>query len=114
MNPPDPSEWVESSKTPAAAVREILTLLCEEERIVAIAPDLYMDADVVSEIRRRVIERLSSGPALSMSDLRDLLGTTRKYAVPLGEYLDRVGLTRREGDVRVLDPARVEPGTATP
>ena len=34
-----------------------------------------------------------------MAELRDLLGTTRKYAVPIGEYLDRIGLTRREGDV---------------
>jgi selenocysteine-specific elongation factor len=104
MNPPDPAEWVETSNARAAAVRELLTLLCEEERIVPIALDLYMDADVVSDIRRRVVERLSGGPPLSMSDLRDLLGTTRKYAVPIGEYLDRIGLTRREGDVRSLNP----------
>ena len=39
-----------------------------------------------------------------MADLRDLLGTTRKYAVPIGEYLDRVGLTVREGDLRRLGP----------
>ena len=35
-----------------------------------------------------------------MAEIRDLLGTTRKYAVPLCEYLDRVGVTRREGDLR--------------
>ncbi len=39
---------------------------------------------------------------MTMADLRDLLGTTRKYAVPIGEYLDRIGLTRREGDVRKI------------
>ena len=50
----------------------------------------------------RSIERLSDGSAMTMADLRDLLGTTRKYAVPIGEYLDRIGLTRREGDVRKL------------
>ena len=37
-----------------------------------------------------------------MAELRDLLGTTRKYAVPIGEYLDRIGLTVREGDLRRL------------
>ena len=37
-----------------------------------------------------------------MAEIRDLLGTTRKYAVPLCEYLDRVGVTRREGDLRFL------------
>ena len=45
-----------------------------------------------------------------MADLRDLLGTTRKYAVPFGEYLDRVGVTRREGDVRRLGDAPVASG----
>ena len=50
-------------------------------------------------------DRLSDGSAISMSELRDLLGTTRKYAVPIGEYLDRIGLTKREGDTRRLDPA---------
>ncbi len=39
---------------------------------------------------------------MSASPFRDLLGTTRKYAVPLCEYLDRIGVTRREGDLRIL------------
>ena len=43
---------------------------------------------------------------MTMADLRDLLNTTRKYAVPIGEYLDRIGLTRRDGDVRRLGQVR--------
>ena len=39
-----------------------------------------------------------------MSELRELLGTTRKYSVPIGEYLDRIGLTIRDGDLRRLNP----------
>ena len=46
-------------------------------------------------------ERLSAGPGLTVAEIRDLLGTTRKYAVPLCEYLDRVSVTRRDGDLRV-------------
>ena len=37
-----------------------------------------------------------------MAELRDLLGTTRKFAIPIGEYLDRIGLTVRRGDQRWL------------
>ena len=37
-----------------------------------------------------------------MAELRDLMGTTRKFAVPIGEYLDRIGWTRREGDARTI------------
>jgi selenocysteine-specific elongation factor len=51
---------------------------------------------------------------MTMADLRDLLGTTRKYAVPIGEYLDRIGLTRREGDLRRLGPASSGGGIEAP
>ena len=50
----------------------------------------------------RRTERLASGPGATVAEIRDLLGTTRKYAVPLCEYLDRVGVTRRDGDLRFL------------
>ena len=49
-----------------------------------------------------VRDRLAEGKGLTVAEIRDLLGTTRKYAVPLCEYLDRVGVTRRDGDLRVL------------
>lgn len=39
---------------------------------------------------------------LSVADFKDLTGLTRKYAIPLLEYLDRERLTRREGDERVI------------
>ena len=45
---------------------------------------------------------------MSAAEVRDLLGTTRKYAVPILEALDREGLTRRVGDMRVLADAPEE------
>ena len=53
-------------------------------------------------MKRRLTERLAAGPGLTVAEIRDILGTTRKYAVPICEYLDRVGFTRREGDLRLL------------
>jgi selenocysteine-specific elongation factor len=41
---------------------------------------------------------------VTVADIRDLLGTTRKYAVPLCEWLDSVGATVRSGDLRDLGP----------
>jgi len=63
-------------------------------------------------MRRLIAEKLAGSEAgLTVAEIRDLLGTTRKYAVPLCEYLDRVGVTRREGDLRFLaQPASVEGG----
>jgi selenocysteine-specific elongation factor len=102
FSPPDAAEMAAVAGSRASVVPELLTLLAEEERIVCIGPGLYLDFDVVAELRRRVSERLSDGSSLTMAELRDLLGTTRKFAVPIGEYLDRIGVTCREGDLRRL------------
>ena len=55
-----------------------------------------------AELRRRVGEGLAGSPGHTMSQIRDLLGTSRKYALPMCEYLDRIGFTRRQDDIRVL------------
>ena len=53
-------------------------------------------------MRKRVTDKLETVPAgVTVADIRDLLGTTRKYAVPLCEFLDKTGLTKRNGDLRV-------------
>jgi selenocysteine-specific elongation factor len=102
LSPPDTSELAHPSGTRAAVVPELLALLCDEQKLVEISPSLYLDFEIEAELRRKIIEHLSNGSAITMSDLRDLLGTTRKYAVPIGEYLDRIGVTKREGDMRRL------------
>jgi selenocysteine-specific elongation factor len=102
MSPPELGELAATAGQRALAVAELLTLLCDEDRLVAISSNLYLDADGEHELKRRVRERLKGGSTMTMSELRELLNTTRKYSVPIGEYLDRIGLTVREGDVRRL------------
>ena len=107
FSPPDPSEWSAKAGARASAVAELLALLVDEEQIVEIAPGFYLDRDAEAEMRRRVFDRLSGGGVMTMAEIRDLLGTSRKFAVPIGEYLDRIGWTCREGDARTLgDRAR--------
>jgi selenocysteine-specific elongation factor len=111
ISPPDASELAAIAGPRAAVVPDLLALLRDEQQIAEINPGLYLDTDAEAELRRKVKERLADGSTMTMADLRDLLGTTRKYAVPIGEYLDRIGLTRREGDLRRLGDtsATVEP-----
>ena len=52
-------------------------------------------------MRRLLQVKMAGGVGLTVAEIRDLLGTTRKYAIPLCEYLDRIGVTRREGDLRL-------------
>ena len=56
-------------------------------------------------MRELLREKMSGRDGLTLSAIRELLSTTRKYAVPICEYLDRIGFTRRVGDVRVLGTA---------
>ena len=107
MSPPEAADLAAAAGVRAAVVPELLALLRDEQKLAELSSGLFLDFDVEAELRRKVIERLSAGSTMTMADLRDLLGTTRKYAVPIGEYLDRIGLTRREGDVRKL--GQVEP-----
>lgn len=51
-----------------------------------------------------VVEALRRQGALTVAAVRDLLGTSRKYVLPLLEYLDTLGVTRRQGDLRVPGP----------
>jgi selenocysteine-specific elongation factor len=83
-------------------VPDLIALLVGEEQIVELAHPLYLDVEAEADLRRRVTERLADGARVTMAELRDVLGTTRKYSVPIGEYLDRIGLTVREGDTRRL------------
>jgi len=102
LSPPDASGLAGTAGLRAVIVPELLALLRDEQKLVELSPGFFLDFDIEVELRRKVAQRLANGSAITMADLRDLLGTTRKYAVPIGEYLDRIGLTRREGDVRKL------------
>jgi selenocysteine-specific elongation factor len=102
FQPPEPASFAGQAGGNAASLNDLLELCVAEGYLVPIANDLYLHADAESEMRRMISEKLAAGSALPVAEIRDLLGTTRKYAVPLCEYLDRIGLTRREGDLRVL------------
>ena len=62
-------------------------------------------------MRRLISEKLANSSGMTVAEIRDLLGTTRKYAVPFCEYLDRVGVTERQGDLRVLPQNATAPET---
>jgi selenocysteine-specific elongation factor len=105
MSPPDAGELAAAAGPRAGAVPDLLQLLRDEVQLVEINGQIFLDAAIAGDIQQRVSERLADGSAITMAELRDLLGTTRKFAVPIGEYLDRIGLTKRDGDVRRLGPA---------
>jgi selenocysteine-specific elongation factor len=102
FQPPEPKDFANQAGGNAAALKNIFEVAVAEGFLVPVSTDVYLHADVDADMRRRVTERLSSGTGATVAEIRDLLGTTRKFAVPICEYLDRVGLTRRDGDLRFL------------
>ena len=60
------------------------------------------DVEPISAIQDKLVTLLRERKEIGPSDIKDLLGVSRKYAIPLLEYLDRERVTRRVGDARVI------------
>ena len=82
-----------------AATRRYLE---EQGLAVRVAPDLLMLPDALSDAEARLRAHLVAHGAATVAQARDLLASSRKTVVPLLEYFDAQRLTRRDGDVRVL------------
>lgn len=87
------------------SVPQLLALAAANGDLVEISDDYYMHSDVEQQSKETLAEKLAEGTGMTMSEIRETLQTSRKYAVPFCEYLDRIGFTQRQGDVRVLAPA---------
>ncbi len=102
FQPPGIAELRKLAPHNQAAVTQLVELLSTQGRLVKISSEYYLHADCEQRMQELIRGRLAESAGLTVSEIRELLGTTRKYAVPLCEYLDRIGLTVRQGDLRVL------------
>jgi selenocysteine-specific elongation factor len=85
------------------SVPQLLELASQSGVLVKVDKDYYLHSDVAEEIKAKLSESFSSKPEMTMSEIRDIMETTRKFAVPICEYLDSSGFTIREGDKRRLN-----------
>ena len=67
-----------------------------------IADGIYFHRETIEEIRRVMKKYLEENERITAGDAKNLIGSTRKYSIPLLEQLDREGFTVRKGDYRVL------------
>lgn len=86
-------------------VPELVHYLEQQGRVVRLAEDLVLDAGALATARSRTRDFLREKGKLTVAEFRDLLGTSRKYALPLLDYFDTQRWTRRTGDERVAGPA---------
>ena len=103
FQPPDLSEVLK--EIPAAhRPPELVRYLLESEQVVKVTSELLYTRDQWRELVARVARHLSDHPTLTMGDFKNLVQVSRKYSIPVLEHLDRIGLTRREGDSRISGP----------
>jgi len=81
--------------------KEALEFLLTTGKAIKIGPTLVFHTERWNEIIEIIKEMLSGGETLSVSALREKLGSSRKFVVPILEETDRLGVTERQGDVRI-------------
>lgn len=84
-----------------AGIGKAFDTLLAKGAFVKVGDDLYRGTQI-AQIRARVEQFLRSNRQMTMAQFRDLIGTSRKYAVPLLEWFDARGITVRSGDYRML------------
>ena len=87
--------------TATGGSRRLAAALGQDGRLVQLAPDIALSRQTYDAWLRAVRGLFESSPSVTVREVRDALGTSRKYALALLEYLDSRAVTRRVGDARL-------------
>lgn len=102
FQPPTKEELSEMLSLPQKEIADILKLLAKEGRLSRINDSIYITSSAHNEMMSSLRAFFKNKPAMTVGEFRDILNTTRKYALPFLEYLDSNRITLRVGDVRKL------------
>ena len=97
---PSLAETLARSGVPPAKARSLLAILLREEKLVRIGDDLVFHSTAIQKLREMLAGRKPA--RFTVGEFKEWTGVSRKYAIPLLEYLDRKRVTRREGDARAI------------
>jgi selenocysteine-specific elongation factor len=89
-------------KIDKARAQKIVTLLLREKLLIKISDELVFHRSALDQLRRQIAAHKSKSPIIDVAAFKDMTGVSRKYAIPLLEYLDRERVTRRVGDSRQI------------
>ncbi len=100
FQPPALFDVLKTSGMDGKTGRSLIEALIKKQRLVRVSEDLIFHVEVIAHIRKSLATH--QGRRFSVSEFKDWMQVSRKYAIPLLEYLDRQHVTRREGDARVV------------
>jgi len=102
LTPPTTQEMADELRIKERSLRDILEKLVYAGKVVKVKSDMYLAARHVEELKSLVKEQLTRRKEMLPADFKAVTGLSRKYMIPLLEYLDEIKLTIRSGDKRVL------------
>jgi selenocysteine-specific elongation factor len=95
-------EVIAGLKVDKVRAQKIVTLLLRDKVLIKISDELVFHRSALEELRRRMAAYKVKSARIDVASFKELTGVTRKYAIPLLEYLDRERVTRRVGDRREI------------
>jgi selenocysteine-specific elongation factor len=97
---PSVQEVLAKSGVEPSRARSILQLLLRDKRLVRVSDELVFHPSALQSLRQLLAPK--KGQKFAVPEFKDWTGISRKYAIPLLEFLDRERVTRREGDARII------------
>jgi selenocysteine-specific elongation factor len=97
---PSTAEVLAKCGVEPARARSLLQILLRDKRLVRVSEDLVFHDSAMQQLRHMLAQH--KGQQFAVGTFKDWTGVSRKYAIPLLEYLDRERVTRRTGDSRVV------------
>ena len=105
LKPPDAAGVEAQAKSPKSVVEKVTALLLREKVLVRLDTIIF-HAESLQKLKDEVRALKGSAPGgratVDVGAFKDRYGVSRKFAIPLLEYLDRERVTRRTGDVRLV------------
>jgi selenocysteine-specific elongation factor len=95
-------EVIAGLKVDKVRAHKIVTLLLRDKVLVKVADELVFHGSALEQLRRQMTAYKAKSSRIDVAKFKELTGVTRKYAIPLLEYLDRERVTRRVGDERAI------------
>jgi len=102
LSPPYFKDLSKTLDIDAKKAKDVLMLLVKEGLIIKTKEELYFHVEVVTDLKKRLVDFLLTHEEITTPQFKKMTGTTRKYLIPLIEYFDSKNVTIRIGDIRRL------------
>ena len=87
-------------------IKQVSNMLLKESALIKVKDDMLYHRKAIERLIRVLYESFKPQQPFRVTEFKTLFNLTRKYAIPLIEYLDRRGVTLRKGEIRFLLPPK--------